>query len=152
MKAVSRYRSKIDWSLGVLLVVPLVAAFGTAIALQFGGDANAAIVGWMALLGVVTLYVVVVWPVAYELTDDAIVVRFGLLRWRIAYRSLRGVKPTRNIVASPALSLDRLAIDTGGSLAPMISPADRNDFLTDLVARAPHLVRDDDRLIKRQDG
>lgn len=152
MKAVSRYRSKIDWWLGVLLVVPLVAAVGTAIALQLGSDAGAAIVGWVALLGVVALYVVVVWPVAYELTDDAIVVRFGLLRWRIAYRSLRGVKPTRSILASPALSLDRLAIDTGGSLAPMISPADRNGFLADLDSRAPHLVRDGDRLITRPAG
>jgi len=152
MKPVSRYRSKIDWWLGILLVFPLVVAVGTAIALQLGGDAGAAIVGWVALLGVVALYVVVVWPVAYELTDDAIVVRFGRLRSRIAYRSLRGVKPTRNILASPALSIDRLVIDIGGSVAPMISPADRDGFLVDLVARAPHLVLDDDRLVIRPAG
>src|SRR5690606_11044953 len=85
-----------------LLVVPLVAAPGSAISLQLGGDAGAAMVAWVALLRLVALYVVVVWPVAYELTDDAIVVRFGLMRSRIAYRSLRGVKPTRNILASPA--------------------------------------------------
>lgn len=152
MKAASRYRSKIDWWLGVLLAVPLVTAAGTAIALQFSGDAGAANGAWVALLGVVALYVVVVWPVVYELTDDAIVVRFGLMRSRITYRSLRGVKPTRSILASPALSLDRLAFDTGGSPAPMISPADRDGFLADLVARAPHLVRDDNRLIMRQAG
>jgi hypothetical protein len=149
MTAASRYPSKIDWWLGVLLVVPLAAALGTAIALQLGGEAGSAIVGWLALLGVVALYVVVVWPVAYELTGDAIVVRFGLMRWRIAYRSIREVKPTRSLLASPALSLDRIVIDTDGSLAPMISPADRDGFLTDLTARVPHLVHDGDRLLAR---
>lgn len=149
MQAVSRYQSKIDWWLGALLVFMLVTAVGTAIGLQLGGDGGAPIVGWLALLGVVALYVVVVWPVAYELTGDAIVVRFGLIRSRIAYRSIRGVKPTRSILASPALSLDRLAIDTGGSLAPMISPADRDGFLADLAARASHLVREGDRLLPR---
>jgi uncharacterized membrane protein YdbT with pleckstrin-like domain len=152
MKAASRYRSKIDLWLGVLLIVPLVTAVVTAVALQLGDDAGAANVAWLVLLGVVVLYVVVVWPVTYELTDDAIVVRFGLMRSRIAYGSLRGVTPTRSLLASPALSLDRLAIDTGGSLAPMISPADRDGFLADLAARAPHLVRYDDRLVKRQAG
>jgi hypothetical protein len=152
LKDVSRYRSKIDWWLGVLLVVPLVAAVGTAISLQLDGDSGAAAGGWVILLGVVTLYVVVVWPVAYELTDDAIVVRFGLLRWRIAYRSLRGVTPTRSILAGPALSLDRLAIDVGSPPTRMISPADRDGFLTDLAERAPHLVRDEDRLIARSAG
>jgi uncharacterized membrane protein YdbT with pleckstrin-like domain len=152
MKAVSRYRSKVDWWMGVLLAVPLVTAVGTAIALQLGSDAGAANRAWMVLFGVVALYVVVVWPVVYELTDDALVVRFGLMRRRIAYRSLRGVNPTRSILASPALSLDRLAIDTGGSLSPTISPADREGFLADLSARTPHLVRDDDRLIARQAG
>lgn len=150
MKAVSRYQSKVDWWVGAVLLVPPVAAVGTAIALQLGGDTGAAIVGWLTLLGVMALYVVVVWPVAYELTADAIVVRFGLMRSRIAYRSIRGVKPTRSPLASPALSLDRLALDTGGRLAPTISPADRDGFLTDLVARAPHLVRDGDRLITHQ--
>lgn len=149
MQAVSRYQSKIDWWLGALLVFMLVTAVGTAIGLQLGGDGGAPIVGWLVLLGVVALYVVVVWPVAYELTGDAIVVRFGLIRSRIAYRSIRGVKPTRSILASPALSLDRLAIDTGGSLAPMISPADRDGFLADLAARASHLVREGDRLLPR---
>lgn len=146
----SRYRSKVDAWLGALIVAVPAIALVTAVLLQLSGDTGAAVVGWLSLAGVAVLYVLVVWPVEYALEADALVVRFGVVRSRIGYRSIRGVRPTRNILASPALSMDRLGIDTGGALAPMISPADRDRFLDDLAARAPHLVRDGDRLVSRE--
>jgi Bacterial PH domain len=144
--SVSRYPSKVDWWLGALLVLVPLVALGAAVAQTVTGDLVDAIVGWLILGGVVLLYVCIVWPVAYELHADAIVIRFGLVRSRIPYASIRAVRPSRSMLASPALSLDRLAIDTGGRLEPTISPANRAAFLDDLVARAPHLQRDGDRL------
>lgn len=144
-----RFRSKVDWWLGVLLVALPAIGLVTAIMLQLSGDSGAAIVGWLSLAGIGLLYVLVVWPVEYTLEADELVVRFGVMRSRIPYRSISGVSPTRGVLASPALSMDRLAIDTGGKLAPMISPADRDGFLAGLATRAPHLRRDGDRLVAR---
>lgn len=144
-----RYRSKIDWWLGVLLVAVPVIGLATAIMLQLSGDTGAAIVGWLSLAGIGLLYALVVWPVEYVLEGEDLVVRFGAIRSRIPYRSIRGVRPTRSILASPALSMDRLGIDTGAKLGPMISPADRDGFLTELASRALHLQREGDRLVPR---
>lgn len=144
-----RFGSRVDWWLGVILAATPLVALGAAVFLQLSGDAVGAMTGWLVLAGTVALYAAVVWPVYYELTDSDLVIRFGLARSRIPYGSIRGVAPTRSILASPALSLDRLAIDTGATLNQMISPADRDGFLDRLAARTPHLVRDGDRLVPR---
>lgn len=142
-----RYRSKIDWWVGALIVAVPAISLVTAILLQLSGDTGAAIVGWLTLAGIGVLYALVVWPIEYVLEANDLVVRFGVMRSRIPYRSIRGVSPTRSVLASPALSMDRLAIDTGGKLAPMISPADRDGFLAELASRTPHLRPEGDRLV-----
>jgi hypothetical protein len=85
----------------------------------------------------------------YELGDEALVIRFGLVRSRIRFDRIRGVWPTRSVLASPALSVDRLAIDLGGPIPTTISPADRDAFLADLAARLPHLRREGGSLVRR---
>lgn len=146
------YRSRVDWWLGLLLVAVPLGALATAIPLTASGDAGAAIVGWAVLAAVIGLYVGIVWPVRYELAEDALVVRFGLVRSRIPYMRIRGAAPTRSILAAPALSMDRLALDTGMSLPLIISPERRDAFLDDLAARVPLLVRDGDRLVAAEGG
>ncbi|HSJ00113.1 MAG TPA: PH domain-containing protein [Patescibacteria group bacterium] len=144
-----RYPTRVDWWLGALLVAVPVIVVVSAVALTLAGDASGAIVGWLSVAGVVALYVGLVWPVVYELGDDALIIRFGLVRSRVPYRRIRAVRPTRSVLASPALSVDRLAIDIGGRIPTTISPADRDPFLTDLAARVPHLRREGDVLVGR---
>lgn len=141
-----RFPSRVDWWLAALLVALPVIGLVTAIALQLSGDGGA-FVGWLSLLGIGLLYVGVVWPVAYELGADELVIRFGLARSRVPYRDIRGVAPTRSLLAAPALSMDRLAIDVGGRTGAVISPDDRDGFLEALATRAPQLIRDGDRLV-----
>jgi hypothetical protein len=143
-----RFRSRVDWWLAVLLVALPAIGLVAAIALQLSGDGGA-FVGWLSLLGIVLLYVGVVWPVAYELGADDLVIRFGLVRSRMPYGEIRGVAPTRSVLAAPALSMDRLAIDVGGRTGAVISPDDRDGFLDALASRAPHLAREGDRLVAR---
>ncbi len=144
-----RYPSKVDWWLGVLLVaLPLMMVL-SAVLLTLSAEPGGALIGWLSVAGVAALYVGLVWPVAYELHDDALVIRFGLVRSRIGYDRIRGVRPSRSVLASPALSLDRLAIDVGGPISTTISPADREGFLEDLAARLPHLRREGDALVSR---
>lgn len=144
-----RYLTKVDWWLGALLVaVPLVTVVSAAV-LTLSGEPGGAVVAWLSVAGVVALYVGLVWPVVYELGDEALVIRFGLARSRIRYDRIRGVRPSRSVLASPALSLDRLAIDVGGSISTTVSPTDRDAFLADLAARAPHLRREGEALVSR---
>jgi hypothetical protein len=143
-----RFRSRIDWWLAALLLALPVIGLITAIALQLSGDGGA-FVGWLSLLGIGLLYVSVVWPVTYELAAEELVIRFGLVRSRLPYAEIRGVAPTRSMLAAPALSMDRLAIDVGGRTGAVISPDDRSGFLDALAQRASHLTREGDRLVAR---
>lgn len=139
------YRSKIDWWLAALLGLAAIGSFAAGIAGLVAGQP-------IALLGptvIVLVYGGLVFPMRYGLADDAIVVRFGLVRQRIRFADITEVRPTRNPLSSPALSLDRLWISHGGGImrSTMISPADKRGFLDDLAARAG-LRREGERLIR----
>jgi len=74
-------------------------------------------------------------PVRYVLLEKELLIQSGMIRIRVPYDSIERVEPSRNPLSSPALSLDRLAIThVKGSV--MVSPADREGFLSDLQGRA----------------
>ncbi|MBT9556930.1 MAG: PH domain-containing protein [Myxococcales bacterium] len=141
------WNSKVDWWIGAILVMMPVVTLGGSIAAYVSGSGVAAAL--LPVAFVAAIFGLVVFPLYYELTDDALVIRFGLFRSKIPYESIRQVVPTRNPLSSPALSLDRLHIDTGNPLGPNISPAERSAFLDALVSRTSRLKRDGDRLVPR---
>ena len=109
--------------------------------------------GALAVLFVVVLYTGLVVPVRYGLGEDRLTVRFGLVRQHIPYHAIRRVQPTRNPLSSPALSLDRLRVESEGSIfrTVMISPVRRDEFLDRLAARTG-LQRQGDALTKPGPG
>jgi len=142
------FSSKVDAWVAVAIASGPVAALAAAIGGSVSGAPGTAIVGWLMVVAVAALYVLVVWPIAYELHPTELVIRFGRVRTRIAYGDIRGVEPSRSLVAGPSYSTDRLAIDRGGRGLPvLVSPANRDRFLADLDMRAAHLRRDGDRLV-----
>ena len=146
MSTTPQFKSKVDWWLGLILVVAPVATVMGAVA------ADAGIVGWLGVILVALIYGGLVFPMRYVLEEDALVIRFGLVRSRIRYADIKAVTPTRNPLSSPALSLDRLHIDAGSHLSgmglgPNISPADKAGFLRALAERTPRLRHEGDRLV-----
>ena len=144
----SRFQSKIDWWLFILLIFLPLQSVGVLIYLYNQGDPNAW-VGWIGVFIVGGIYGGLLFPFYYELEDDALLVRFGLVRLRIPYTDMTLVEPTRNIISSPALSLDRLHVHSKTDLGAIISPKDKRAFLDALVQRAVHLERSGDRLIMK---
>jgi len=73
----------------------------------------------------------------YTLTDERLVIRSGPFRWRIALQAIHSVDPSRSLLSSPAVSLDRLRVRYGPSRRSiLISPDDKERFLWDLATRA----------------
>jgi hypothetical protein len=143
------YRSKVDWWLGLILMILPISPIVVCISLAASGKASELPFGIAAFVFVAMLFVGVVFPVRYGVGDEKLVVRFGLCRFQIPVADIREVYPTRNPLSSPALSLDRLYVKFGDgfSKAVMISPADRDQFLDDLAGRTG-LARDGDRLFR----
>lgn len=139
------FPSKVDWWLGLLLVVaPAVSLVAAMTAPESGRLAAFAGTGVLA-----AVYLGLVFPMTYGLTGDELIVRYGLVRKRIKLADITEVVPTRSPLSSPALSLDRLRVTFGEGMFKriMISPARKADFLAELALRA-RLVRKDDALVR----
>jgi hypothetical protein len=85
----------------------------------------------------------------YRLTGKDIIVRSGPFRWTVKVADIREVYPTDNPRSSPASSLDRLRIESGGGRWIMISPRDKEDFLKCLTAADDGLVLQDGKIARK---
>jgi membrane protein YdbS with pleckstrin-like domain len=139
MNAELGFSSKIDlW----LLVVLLTAV---AVCIWVIGDQWSVITSSHWLLGVSLVFGagLPLWVVAstrYFLSDHTLRIRCGPLRIRVPIAGITAIKPTRNALSSPALSLDRLRIEYGAGRAVMISPEPRDEFLRQLEFRRRQLA------------
>lgn len=141
------YPSKVDGWIAVALALGPIACIATVVATALAGEGLlVAVVSSAVLLAV---YGGLVFPMRYAVGTDAVIVRHGLITQRIPLAAITEVRPTRNPLSSPALSLDRLEITFGEGVFKhaMISPADKQGFLDELAARAG-LRRDGDGLVR----
>ena len=65
----------------------------------------------------------------YQVADGNLRVVSGPFKWTIPLSDITEIKPTRNPLSSPALSLDRLKVTYGQRKFVLISPADKIGFL-----------------------
>lgn len=67
---------------------------------------------------------------SYQLTSDGqLIITCGFFRSAIAVASIRKIRYIKNILSSPALSIDRLEIHYNKFDSILISPKDRSDFI-----------------------
>lgn len=131
------FTSKID---GWLATALLISAGASAVAVVTVSVVESVLLGLALsplLLVSVGLPVWVLRATSYTFGATDLDVRCGPFAWRIPLREIRAVTPTRNPLSSPALSLDRLRIDYGRMSSMMISPEDKEGFMTELRKRVP---------------
>lgn len=141
------YPSKVDGWLAFFIAIAPIGALSAVVGAFITGEGLAIAFGGALLIAFI--YAGLVFPMRYGISDDAIVVCHGMVRQRIPLAEISEVRPSRNLIASPALSLDRLQIVFGPGRASfaLISPADKRAFLAELIERA-NLQRDGDRLVR----
>ena len=138
----SRYfRSKVDWWFYVLLAsVALVLGFTAyAVAGIEAGDASRDMAAPALTFSILAISVLpalglplwLLFSTGYTLDATQLRVKSGPFAWTVPLADIRNVRPTRNPLSSPALSLDRLLIEHAGGML-MISPADKDGFLNEL--------------------
>lgn len=129
-----RFKSKVDVWMWPLLCMPPIAMVSATVSLYMAGDST-----WVMMLPfnllVVAVYGGLVFPMYYELQPNELLIKFGLASYRIPYTDITGVKPSRNPLSAPALSLSRLSIERTSGSEVLISPVDRERFLQELSSR-----------------
>jgi len=143
------FRSQVDgWLLGLVGGSLLLALAGVLAAAASVDDPAV----WIGVVAVLAVGALVAWLFAstrYVLAGRELVVRSGPFRWRIDLATVQSVKPTRNPLSSPALSLDRLDIRYGAGKFLLVSPAERDRFLAALARAEPALERKGAELRRR---
>lgn len=128
------YKSKIDsWVFIVLGAAVAVSAY-SSVTILFSGSSDDL---WMSFVTIVLGIGLPLWlliTTRYTLDSEMLTVRGGPLKWRIPVKDITAITPTRNVLASPALSMDRLRINYGRNRSVMISPRDKTQFLKDIEA------------------
>jgi len=147
------YRSKIDWWMRAILFgfIPGISVFIPVYELYMG-DWTAVMFGLGFLVLYLILLLCLIFPMKYIITENALIIRHGLVRHTISLREIREVRPSKNPLSSPALSLDRLQIDRVTGFPVLISPENKDSFIIDLASRCIHLKQDGSCLIRQEDG
>ena len=121
------YKSKVDlWLMGIIvgsLALPIVLSLilGEAFWVTF-------FICGLTLALVAWLY----FATRYKVSHKTINIHGGLFKVNIPLDSIKSVKNSRNPLASPAFSLDRLEITYGTNKKILISPKDKTGFLSDI--------------------
>ena len=145
------YKSKVDWWLAILLALPPIASMIVTILAIQRGNPMEMILGIGSMLFLAGIYFGLVFPMRYGIGSSHLIIRYGIFRQHVQFNDIVEVRPTRNPLSSPALSLDRLHIQFGSGIfkAVMISPTQREQFLAD-IAKSAGLDQVGNRLVRRQ--
>lgn len=151
------YPSKVDpWivlTASAAFTLPLLAGVWHLYDAPAGEKASAAIILLPPLLAGLGLLSIGV-PIRYEITDTALIVRFGFLRRAIPLTRIDGAEPSNSPVSAPAWSLRRLRIDyrneNGRRAHVHISPKGRRDFLQHLWLACPQIDSPEARRFRRR--
>jgi len=129
-----RFRSKIDpWLIvpvGIGASIPAIIGVGRLVAGRSGVGTSLILIGLAIAIASVCV-------VSYTITDDMIIVQRGPFRSRMPLNRLRELRGTREAMAAPALSLDRIEIRTDRGLWLLVSPSDKDGFIRAIQARVP---------------
>jgi hypothetical protein len=130
-----------------LVLLVGVAEIGALIAVSIAAARSGGRALWLGLPLVALGGGLVLWiflDTGYSVEADRLRVRSGPFRWSVPLSRIDEVRPSRNPLSSPALSLDRLALRGGGRLIALVSPEDRQGFLRALTEHDPGLRLEQD--------
>ncbi len=148
----NRYPSKIDAWLTAILIGAMLITLLSLLPVVLVPAAFAA--AWWSVVLTLLIWSFVlslIFPLYYEITPSSLLIRSGWVRRKIPLESIQSVVPSRNPLASPALSLDRLQVNYTQGILPraiLISPRDKAAFLRALVMNAGTLELQGDRLVR----
>ena len=123
------FRSRVDIPNFVLLV-GIIAALGSAVALLFGAGGVFSAVAWSVLVGVVLVFLV--WlSTSYTFGEAELRVRSCGLSWVVPLSAISQIRTGFSVLSGPALAFNRIEIVYGPMKSIMVSPSDQERFLSE---------------------
>ncbi len=123
------FKSAVDpWVYALALGFPVALILGAISLLANAHSTVVVLSGAIALLGAIAPPLFVFFT--YYRIDSALLrIQAGPFAWRIPLDQIRSITPSRSLVFSPALSINRLKIDYGQQRSIWVSPKDKTGFI-----------------------
>lgn len=122
------FRSAVDTWFYLVLVVTAAIVLAAMVPVVATGHPAAIPVVIVCAVVAIGLPLWLLASTRYTVTGEALLVRCGPFGWRIPRSEISQIRPSRSILSSPALSLDRLEIRYGDGKSILVSPADKDGF------------------------
>lgn len=104
---------------------------------------------YVALFLTLPIAVLLIWlwfSTGYEVNSDILIIRSGPFKKSIPIKDIKKIRKTNNLQSSFALSIDRLEITYGPSLAmALVSPKDKREFVSLLKSINPRIIDDNNK-------
>lgn len=127
-----RYPSKI----GLEILIPVLLILGFSF-WPLQEDPNPYAIALLFLI--VAFLTLVLFGNRYIIDGAVLIIQTAFTRQRINIGEITSIRPTRNPLAAPASSLDRLEILYGDGNSVLISPKGKTQFLQDLKTINPQI-------------
>lgn len=128
----------------MLLATPVLAAtIGVYLVLE--GENDGAVVLFLMAGATLFLTLSLTFPCRYTVTQDSLIVRCGLIGYRVPLNEIECVEPVFTFQSGPALSMRRVAVQTN-TRKLILSPRDRDAFVEDLRRTVDQNSPTDDQL------
>ncbi|MEM0954302.1 MAG: PH domain-containing protein [Pseudomonadota bacterium] len=132
------FKSAVDrWFYAALLSIPIAFTPALLAADDTGLRLNDVLLLLALMVICMSLPVWMLLQTQYRVSRDTLDVRCGPFRWKIARASITSAEPSRSLLSSPALSLNRVRIRYGNQQEILVSPKDRDGFIAAVLADAP---------------
>lgn len=131
------YPSKIDWWIGLIMIgapfihLPLGVWMMTKGMTLFGFI----LIFWgLIIAGIIAA---LSYPCRYIVSDNHLTIRSGMVTDSFALSRITDVQPTKSMIASPALSLDRIELSLSDGTKRIISPSNQAEFIDQVKNALP---------------
>ncbi|MFC7289381.1 PH domain-containing protein [Herminiimonas glaciei] len=128
------YRSKVDVWLFVVLAFAALASLYSAGQTMLSNTPGAILIASLVAAVGFGLPAWLLLSTRYTLEASRLLAQSGPFKWVVPLADIKSITPSNNPLSSPALSLDRLRIDYGKGRMLLISPRDKERFLSDIEA------------------
>lgn len=133
-----KYPSKVSYG---LLIFMFLVLYGPLIPVLIHEEFNGKVIGLIGFLTLVFAFILhLFFGTHYTIEQEVLKIKCGFFSYEpIAIMDIKELAASRNWMASPAPSLDRIAITYGTFNEVLISPKDLSLFVADLTAINPKI-------------
>jgi hypothetical protein len=127
------FNSKQDlWLIAIIYLSSLICFFASAYVIAEGFSTVNIIVAVLTCVigGIFPIWLII--SLQYQVDEKMLNIKCGPFKWKIELSTIKSVEPSTDMISSPALSLDRLLIVYGKGKVVLVSPKDKEGFISAL--------------------